>query len=406
MIATSQLSASLRMSPPVMRSARPRRAARKQMLRALASGIYNACAMIVTELPDEEATAALAARIAALARPGDVIALERRTRGRQNNVRARLHPGPRRCRGGAEPNLHAGPGLRGRRRPDLAFRRLPAARPRRGLGTRHRGRVPRRHFADRMAGAARDAAAGPAASDNAVRLRPRRTPAAPRSTPAATGPNGSPASRWSAEKWAWRRMRRHGRGCGRAALDGFLAAAGWAGVAPVMLAGDASFRRYYRLTAAGRRAVLMDAPPPMEDVGPYIAVAEMLRDLGLSAPEIYAEDRAARVSADRGFRRRRLYAPAGARRRRSRALCARDRHAGGAAPRRRRAGPAGAAALRRGASARRGRAAGGLVRAERARRGAAGRGARRISRALAADPAARRTARSRRWCCATIMSTI
>jgi tRNA threonylcarbamoyladenosine biosynthesis protein TsaE len=32
--------------------------------------------MIVTELPDEEATAALAARIAALARPGDVIALE------------------------------------------------------------------------------------------------------------------------------------------------------------------------------------------------------------------------------------------------------------------------------------------------------------------------------------------
>jgi tRNA threonylcarbamoyladenosine biosynthesis protein TsaE len=32
--------------------------------------------MIVTELPDEEATAALAARIAKLARPGDVIALD------------------------------------------------------------------------------------------------------------------------------------------------------------------------------------------------------------------------------------------------------------------------------------------------------------------------------------------
>lgn len=32
--------------------------------------------MIVTELPDEEATASLAARIAALARAGDVIALE------------------------------------------------------------------------------------------------------------------------------------------------------------------------------------------------------------------------------------------------------------------------------------------------------------------------------------------
>src|SRR4051812_40961658 len=77
----------------------------------------------------------------------------------------------------------------------------------------------------------------------------------------------------------------------KAALHGFLAEAGWAGVKPVMLAGDASFRRYLRLTDAGRRAVLMDAPPPMEDVGPFIAVAEMLRDLGLSAPEIYAEDR-------------------------------------------------------------------------------------------------------------------
>ena len=41
---------------------------------------------------------------------------------------------------------------------------------------------------------------------------------------------------------------------GKAALTRFLAAAGWAGIAPVMLAGDASFRRYYRLTDAGRRA--------------------------------------------------------------------------------------------------------------------------------------------------------
>jgi N-acetylmuramate 1-kinase len=76
-----------------------------------------------------------------------------------------------------------------------------------------------------------------------------------------------------------------------AARDRFLKEAGWAGTAPVMLAGDASFRRYHRLEAGDRRAVLMDAPPPMEDIGPYIAVAEMLRDLGLSAPEIYAEDR-------------------------------------------------------------------------------------------------------------------
>jgi tRNA threonylcarbamoyladenosine biosynthesis protein TsaE len=49
---------------------------RKQILPALASEIYKAWEMIVIELPDEAATAALAARIAALARPGDVIALK------------------------------------------------------------------------------------------------------------------------------------------------------------------------------------------------------------------------------------------------------------------------------------------------------------------------------------------
>ena len=72
----------------------------------------------------------------------------------------------------------------------------------------------------------------------------------------------------------------------------FLAASGWAGIAPVPLAGDASFRRYYRLDDGTRRIVLMDAPPPMEDVRPYVVVSNMLRRLGLSAPEIHAEDSA------------------------------------------------------------------------------------------------------------------
>ena len=56
------------------------------------------------------------------------------------------------------------------------------------------------------------------------------------------------------------------------------------------LAGDASFRCYYRLGADGRRAVLMDAPPPQEDVAPYIAVSNLLRRLGFSAPEVFAAD--------------------------------------------------------------------------------------------------------------------
>lgn len=76
-----------------------------------------------------------------------------------------------------------------------------------------------------------------------------------------------------------------------AAITGFLAAAGWDGVAPAPLAADASFRRYFRLVDGDRRAVLMDAPPPHEDVRPYVAVAGMLRGYGLSAPAVYAEDR-------------------------------------------------------------------------------------------------------------------
>jgi aminoglycoside/choline kinase family phosphotransferase len=75
------------------------------------------------------------------------------------------------------------------------------------------------------------------------------------------------------------------------AIADFLGAAGWAAVQPAVLAGDASFRRYYRLIDGERRAVLMDAPPPHEDVRPFVQVAGMLRAHGLSAPEIFAEDR-------------------------------------------------------------------------------------------------------------------
>lgn len=75
-----------------------------------------------------------------------------------------------------------------------------------------------------------------------------------------------------------------------AAIADFLAASGWGTTRPTPLAADASFRRYYRLRDGKRRAVLMDAPPPHEDVRPYVAVAGMLRGHGLSAPEIFAED--------------------------------------------------------------------------------------------------------------------
>jgi aminoglycoside/choline kinase family phosphotransferase len=70
----------------------------------------------------------------------------------------------------------------------------------------------------------------------------------------------------------------------------FLAACGWAGARILPLAGDASFRRYFRVIGQDRSAVLMDAPPPHEDPRPFVAVAEWLESVGLSSPRILACD--------------------------------------------------------------------------------------------------------------------
>lgn len=73
-------------------------------------------------------------------------------------------------------------------------------------------------------------------------------------------------------------------------VNEFLARSGWAGARVEPLAGDASFRRYFRVVDGARSAVLMDAPPAREDVRPFVAVAEWLCSVGLSAPEILARD--------------------------------------------------------------------------------------------------------------------
>jgi len=73
-------------------------------------------------------------------------------------------------------------------------------------------------------------------------------------------------------------------------IGDFLARAGWTAAERRMLAADASFRRYDRLDLAGQKAVLMDAPPPKEQIGPFIAIARHLVALGYSAPKILAED--------------------------------------------------------------------------------------------------------------------
>ncbi len=75
-----------------------------------------------------------------------------------------------------------------------------------------------------------------------------------------------------------------------AAAPAFLVDAGWGGAEIRPLAGDASFRRYFRIHTGDQRAVLMDAPPPHEDPRPFIAVAEYLSGIGLSAPRILHRD--------------------------------------------------------------------------------------------------------------------
>lgn len=73
-------------------------------------------------------------------------------------------------------------------------------------------------------------------------------------------------------------------------IEAFLTHHRWDDAVRADLAGDASFRRYERLHRSGATMVLMDAPPPHEDVRPFTAIARHLRSLGYSAPAIVAED--------------------------------------------------------------------------------------------------------------------
>jgi N-acetylmuramate 1-kinase len=75
-----------------------------------------------------------------------------------------------------------------------------------------------------------------------------------------------------------------------AAAPDFLLAAGWEGAEIRPLAGDASFRRYFRVVHHDRSAILMDAPPPHEDPRPFIAIARWLTERGFAAPEILHQD--------------------------------------------------------------------------------------------------------------------
>ena len=56
------------------------------------------------------------------------------------------------------------------------------------------------------------------------------------------------------------------------------------------IAGDASFRSYYRIAVEKNKFILMFAPPTHEELKPFINVDQFLISKGFNAPKIYAID--------------------------------------------------------------------------------------------------------------------
>ena len=76
-----------------------------------------------------------------------------------------------------------------------------------------------------------------------------------------------------------------------AASEAFVAAYGWGDAERRFLAGDASDRRYDRLTRSGDTVVFMDSPPGTgDDPAAFVSIARHLTGIGLSAPNIVAQD--------------------------------------------------------------------------------------------------------------------
>lgn len=73
-------------------------------------------------------------------------------------------------------------------------------------------------------------------------------------------------------------------------LHQFLKKNNWDDGDRKLLAADASFRHYDRIVKGKESRVLMDAPPPMEDIRPFVAVDQKLEQLGFTVPHIYDLD--------------------------------------------------------------------------------------------------------------------
>ena len=73
-------------------------------------------------------------------------------------------------------------------------------------------------------------------------------------------------------------------------LTEFLKHSGITHLKLLPLADDCSFRKYYRVQTKTSNFVVMDAPPEMEEVHPFIQMSDLLNTLGFSAPKILNKD--------------------------------------------------------------------------------------------------------------------
>lgn len=57
-----------------------------------------------------------------------------------------------------------------------------------------------------------------------------------------------------------------------------------------LISGDASFRRYYRVLTAKHHFILMDSPPTLLPIEPFLAIAKAYAKAGIFVPEVVAYD--------------------------------------------------------------------------------------------------------------------
>lgn len=70
----------------------------------------------------------------------------------------------------------------------------------------------------------------------------------------------------------------------------FVAECGYRNHVISPVSADASFRTYWRINTAEGSRIIMDSPPPIENVKPVITMTKYLESIGVHAPHIYQKD--------------------------------------------------------------------------------------------------------------------